>query len=408
MSRGPNILAICSVSTCKIPTNMPKRWAKAIWSATSAWGACRCRQTICFPSAIADAIPSIWRCAERIRSDPFWVGGLDAAGYEAILEANRMIIGSPDTVIRKLRTVLSRVRPGILAVWTNDGSISHKDTMRCLELMGQEVLPGPAGDRHRAGTHRPLPENPVEDASSAHPHTRRREARPADVQEALVKDGDRYPGSQGRHGCATVGAPRHEGSPGWLRYMQALADHFTVYLPSHPGFDRSECPGWLNRCRPGVLLHLVSGTTRIGRHSGDWLFARWLARCRNSRPTRHAFSTLLLVDAVGIKRTSGEITDLFIRARRRCATDVFTIAPQVPEYDQLYGHDPVRMHANSRGNREMAVRLTWKPYMYDPRLPFLLARVTVPTRIVWGRQDKIIPVECGRLYEQAIPARSWS
>ena len=27
------------------------------------------------------------------------------------------------------------------AVWTNDGSISHKDTMRCLELMGQEVLP---------------------------------------------------------------------------------------------------------------------------------------------------------------------------------------------------------------------------------------------------------------------------
>jgi hypothetical protein len=52
-----------------------------------------------------------------------------------------MIIGSPDTVIRKLREVLARVRPGILAVWTNDGSISHKDTMRCLELMGQEVLP---------------------------------------------------------------------------------------------------------------------------------------------------------------------------------------------------------------------------------------------------------------------------
>jgi hypothetical protein len=37
--------------------------------------------------------------------------------------------------------VLARVRPGILAVWTNDGSISHKDTMRCLTLMGQEVLP---------------------------------------------------------------------------------------------------------------------------------------------------------------------------------------------------------------------------------------------------------------------------
>ena len=33
------------------------------------------------------------------------------------------------------------MRPGILAVWTNDGSITHPDTMRCLELVGQEVLP---------------------------------------------------------------------------------------------------------------------------------------------------------------------------------------------------------------------------------------------------------------------------
>ena len=38
-------------------------------------------------------------------------------------------------------------------------------------------------------------------------------------------------------------------------------------------------------------------------------------------------------------------------------------------------------------------------------IPFFdeLARVTAPTRIVWGRQDKIIPVECGTLYQQAIP-----
>ena len=36
---------------------------------------------------------------------------------------------------------LSEMRPGILAIWTNDGTISHEDSMRCLELMGQEVLP---------------------------------------------------------------------------------------------------------------------------------------------------------------------------------------------------------------------------------------------------------------------------
>ena len=31
------------------------------------------------------------------------------------------------------------------------------------------------------------------------------------------------------------------------------------------------------------------------------------------------------------------------------------------------------------------------------------APVTAPTRIVWERQDQIIPVECGTLYHQAIP-----
>ena len=85
--------------------------------------------------------PRFLRLREQIRSDPFRVGGLDSAHYDAILDSKRWIIGSPETVVSQLREVLSYMRPGILAVWTNDGSISHEDTMRCLELMGQEVLP---------------------------------------------------------------------------------------------------------------------------------------------------------------------------------------------------------------------------------------------------------------------------
>ena len=94
-----------------------------------------------FPTGYGSRDPRYFKMRERIRSDPFRAGGVDAATYEAILDANRMIIGNPDTVVRKLREVLSDVRPGILGVWTNDGSIGHKDAMRCLELMGQEVLP---------------------------------------------------------------------------------------------------------------------------------------------------------------------------------------------------------------------------------------------------------------------------
>ncbi|HJU29248.1 MAG TPA: LLM class flavin-dependent oxidoreductase, partial [Candidatus Binataceae bacterium] len=68
-------------------------------------------------------------------------GGVDAAGWDAVVESNRVVVGSPKTVIKKIREGLEILRPGILGMWTNDGTISHKDTMRCLELMKQEVLP---------------------------------------------------------------------------------------------------------------------------------------------------------------------------------------------------------------------------------------------------------------------------
>jgi alkanesulfonate monooxygenase SsuD/methylene tetrahydromethanopterin reductase-like flavin-dependent oxidoreductase (luciferase family) len=74
------------------------------------------------------------------RPDPLY-GGVDAAGWDKVVESNRVIVGSPDTVIKKLRTMLTALRPGILGIWTNDGTISHKDTMRCLQLLDKEVMP---------------------------------------------------------------------------------------------------------------------------------------------------------------------------------------------------------------------------------------------------------------------------
>ena len=87
---------------------------------------------------------------------------MDDETYQAMIDDNRMVIGSPDTVIRKVREVLETVRPGILAVWTNDGSITHKDTMRGLQLMDQEVLPAIRQIGGRTGTPRPLRRGPVE------------------------------------------------------------------------------------------------------------------------------------------------------------------------------------------------------------------------------------------------------
>jgi pimeloyl-ACP methyl ester carboxylesterase len=77
---------------------------------------------------------------------------------------------------------------------------------------------------------------------------------------------------------------------------------------------------------------------------------------------------------------------------------------QSPEYEQIYVRDPTpEQRQLAERDREMAVRLCWKPYMHDPRLPGLLARVGIPTSIVWGRQDRLVPLECGERYQKAIP-----
>src|SRR5271166_1405951 len=52
-----------------------------------------------------------------------------------------LIAGNPKQVIEKLRIYMEETRPSIIALWGNDGRISHADSMNYIKLMGQEVLP---------------------------------------------------------------------------------------------------------------------------------------------------------------------------------------------------------------------------------------------------------------------------
>ena len=112
----------------------------------------------------------------------------------------------------------------------------------------------------------------------------------------------------------------------------------------------------------------------------------------------------MLVDAVGIKPQQSEIADIFIISPAQITELMFHDPQQTPEYDQIFTPAPTpEQQDQAERDREMAVRVCWKPYMHDPRLPALLGRTRCPTRIVWGREDRIVPLECGELYQKAIP-----
>ena len=63
------------------------------------------------------------------------------ASYQAELENQQIIVGTPTTVIAKLRKFIEVLRPGIFSLWYAHGPSSHEERMTSLRLLGQEVLP---------------------------------------------------------------------------------------------------------------------------------------------------------------------------------------------------------------------------------------------------------------------------
>jgi alkanesulfonate monooxygenase SsuD/methylene tetrahydromethanopterin reductase-like flavin-dependent oxidoreductase (luciferase family) len=61
--------------------------------------------------------------------------------FDGLLDRYAVIVGTPETVAKKVRHVLETLRPGNIIFWHGDGDFSHEDTMRGIRLMGEELLP---------------------------------------------------------------------------------------------------------------------------------------------------------------------------------------------------------------------------------------------------------------------------
>jgi pimeloyl-ACP methyl ester carboxylesterase len=195
----------------------------------------------------------------------------------------------------------------------------------------------------------------------------------------------------------------------WQPYHAALATRFTVFAPSHPGFGGSERPETIDSIDDLAYLYLdfIAGlapqrTDILGLGMGGWIAAEMAVRCSHS--LRH----LILAGAVGIKvsgRTEVDIVETFILSREQLLEVAWHDAALGAERMKLPGA-PGLADAELLTlirNREAAARLTWKPFMHNPGLRRWLHRITVPTLVLWGENDRIVRPDYGRAFQQAIP-----
>ena len=186
-----------------------------------------------------------------------------------------------------------------------------------------------------------------------------------------------------------------------LPFYDALAERHTVLIPSHPGYDKSERPSWMRNVRDIAVIYQaliaekqLTDVTVVGLGFGGWIAAEMATM------TPRGFSKLVLVGAMGLKPEHGDIADQALVSYIDYVRLGFA---DQNVYDRLFGAETAtKMLEQWDLNREMTFRIAWKPYMYNPSLPHLLGSVAIPTLVVWGRKDRVVPLECGERYAKTL------
>jgi pimeloyl-ACP methyl ester carboxylesterase len=187
-----------------------------------------------------------------------------------------------------------------------------------------------------------------------------------------------------------------------LPFYDALASNYDVLVPHHPGYGKSERPDWMRSPRDiaviyrGMLSDLkLRDAALVGLGFGGWIAAEMASMAPAD------VSRLVLVGAMGVKPTKGDILDLAVTGYIDYARAGFH---DQKAFDRVYGAEPSTDQLEAWDIcREMSFRIAWKPYMYSQTLPHLLGAVRAPALVVWGDDDQMVPRSAGERYLRALP-----
>ena len=189
-------------------------------------------------------------------------------------------------------------------------------------------------------------------------------------------------------------------APAIMPFMEKLAQRFEVLVPEHPGWGKSDEPEWLENIHDVAYFYLdflkvlgLSRVTIVGSSMGGWIAMEMAVR------DTARMKSLVLVSPAGIAAPGVLPADIFLMAPEDLVRNLFVDEKLV----QARLAAPVDVDESLK-NRHTVARLAWEPRLHDPFLPKWLHRIDVPVKIIWGKQDRILPVEFVAEYRRLFPA----
>jgi pimeloyl-ACP methyl ester carboxylesterase len=194
------------------------------------------------------------------------------------------------------------------------------------------------------------------------------------------------------------------GYPGWMWWNDKLAESYELVIPLQPGAGITPRVPWTRSYRDvaGFYAQFLrqfgdEPVDVIGFSAGGFIAAEMAAACP------HLFRSMILVAPMGIKPRQGEILDIMaLSVRHHVAATVSNTKAE--EFSEIYGGEitPEQFEAFEDARAE-TVRLGWEPFMHNPSLPYLLDGAgDLPSLIIWGRSDLVVPRGCIDAYAAAL------
>jgi len=199
-------------------------------------------------------------------------------------------------------------------------------------------------------------------------------------------------------------------APG-VAVLEELADTYHVLAPMFPGFGESEGIELIDDIDDAVfhLLDLwdalgLTAPAVVGSSLGGWMGVELAMRYPSS------VARLVLVNPAGLYIEGHPIKEIFGRGPGQLAEDLFAdqqhpmaqMMHQVQSVLDSKGEIPFEMMRPTLQALAATAKVAWNPYLHDPKLFRRLYRVTAPTLVVHGGEDRLIPREHAVAYAEGI------